>query len=37
MEGVHRDKGLSITEVGRLACVGRFEVVGLVVFARDLF
>ena len=37
MKRVHKDKGLGITEVGRLACVGRFEVVGLVVFARDRF
>ena len=37
MKGVHRDKGLGITEVGRLVCGGRFEVGGLVVFARDRF
>ena len=36
-ERVHRDKNWGSTEGGRLVCVGRFEVVGLVGLARDRF
>ena len=37
MERIYRNKGMCITEGGRLVCVGRFEVVGPVGFPWDRF